>query len=54
MSQAIQYAHLRPLPRCRECDKPATQALYSGVNALISYHCSQHAKAALRTFKARQ
>lgn len=48
--QARDMAHLRPLPRCR-CGAAATEALYTGLNDLVSYHCSGHARAALKTFK---
>lgn len=43
-------AHLRPLPRCYYpgCARPATQQLYSGVNALMGSYCDQHAKVALK------
>lgn len=44
-------AHLRPLPKCK-CGKPATQQLFSGVNAPMGCYCSQHANGALRDFKA--
>lgn len=50
IDQAYARAHLRPLPRCRECGKPATEQLYSGVNAPLGVYCSRHARAALRRF----
>ena len=46
-------AHLRPQPRCRNCNHPATQGLYNTWNALIGTFCERHAKAALREFLAR-
>jgi len=46
-------AHLRPLPRCRDCDRPATQALYTGRNAHVGDFCDRHAKPALKRFQER-
>lgn len=51
-SQAIDNAHLRPLPRCT-CGKPATQQMFNGLNAPAGVYCERHAKAALKQFKAR-
>lgn len=51
-SQAVAMAHLRPLPRC-SCGRPATEQLYSGVNAPMGCYCSRCAKAALKRFKER-
>ena len=49
--QARVRAHLRPLPRCGVCGKPATEQLYNGVNAPSGVYCSRHAQAALLKFK---
>ena len=42
--------HLRPLPRCKTCGKPATQALHNTWNAHQGDYCDRHANAALRAF----
>lgn len=44
-------AHLRTLPMCRTCGKPASFQLFSGVNAPIDVYCARHGEAALREFK---
>lgn len=49
-NQARTRAHLRPLPRC-SCGKPATEAIFNGLNALYGYYCDRHAQAALRVYK---
>jgi hypothetical protein len=49
--QAVRYAHIRPLPRCRTCRAPATEAVYTGRNDLVGVYCRRHAAAALRRFK---
>ncbi len=46
-------AHLRPLPRCRTCGKPATQMLMNAANAPSGEYCERHAKGALRDFQAK-
>lgn len=51
--QIVQMAHLRPLPRCRECGAPATEELRNGINDLVSVHCTRHAAAALKRFKGK-
>ncbi len=55
--QARRMAHLREIsnPPCEyaSCGRPATKALYNGVNALIGRYCSRHAERALREFKER-
>jgi hypothetical protein len=51
--QATRFAHLRPLARCRTCGKPATEELYTGLNAQVGCYCTAHAKAALKKFKDR-
>jgi hypothetical protein len=47
-------AHLRGLHRCGEpgCDRPATEALYTGFNNHVNDYCDRHAKRALARFKA--
>lgn len=44
-------AHLRSLPRCRDCSAPASEELYTGLNASVGRYCSKHAKGALKRFK---
>lgn len=44
-------AHLRSLPRCRVCDKPATKLLVNGMNAPTGEYCDRHARPALADFK---
>ena len=46
-------AHLRPLPRCRVCDKPASWELRNTYNAGLGEYCTQHARKALSEFKAK-
>ncbi len=46
-------AHLRPLPRCRVCGRPATEALYTTRNDLIAEYCTRHAQKALRDWQAK-
>ena len=50
-TQATQMAHLRSLPRCRTCNAPAAEALYTGLNGLVAVYCARHAKAALKAYK---
>ncbi len=45
-------AHLRPLPKCFKCPKPATEELYNGRNDVVGRYCSTHAKQALASYKA--
>lgn len=52
-SQAQQMAHLRDLPRCR-CGRPATEALYTGLNDLYAVYCGRHSIGALERFKKGQ
>lgn len=52
MSQEYERAHLRPLPVCPVCAKPATHELWTGLNAMIDRYCERHAKRALEIFKA--
>jgi hypothetical protein len=49
--QAVQYAHLRPLQRCRICHAPASEAVYTGLNELVAVYCSRHAQKGLAAFK---
>jgi hypothetical protein len=49
-NQAQQMAHLRPLPRCH-CGKPATEAVYTGLNDLYGVYCLRHAKQALADYR---
>ena len=44
-------AHLRPLPRCNTCSRPATEMLYNAVNAPSGYYCDKHAKKALKDWR---
>ena len=44
-------AHLRPLPRCRVCERPAVEALYNGRNDYMGVYCHRHARAALKRYK---
>lgn len=46
-------AHLRDLPPCYTCGRPASEQLYNGVNAPSGVYCARHAAAALRAFQAR-
>lgn len=46
-------AHLRPLARCRTCQRPATVELYNAVNAPQGVYYAPHGQAALRAFEAR-
>lgn len=46
-------AHLRDLPRCR-CGRPATEALYTGLNDLYAVYCGRHSLRALERFKKGQ
>lgn len=49
--QIVAMAHLRPLPRCRECGAAATEELRNGINDLVAVYCTRHAPRALRRFK---
>jgi hypothetical protein len=51
--QSRDFAHLRQLHHCRDCNAPATEELYSGLNAPVGTYCSRHAKAALKRFRER-
>lgn len=44
-------AHLRPLPRCRDCGKPATEQLFNTWNAPMNFFCDRHAERALKEFE---
>lgn len=44
-------AYLRPLPRCRDCGRPASEELCNDRNAPQGRYCTRHAKAALRRFE---
>jgi hypothetical protein len=46
-------AHLRPLPKCRQCGAAASEQIYDGFNSPFGTYCSRHAKAALKRFKER-
>jgi hypothetical protein len=46
-------AHLRPLRRCGQCGKPATQELYNAVNAPSGSYCDPHAAKALKAWLER-
>jgi hypothetical protein len=44
-------AHLRELPKCRTCGKPATHSLVNGMNAPTGEYCDRHARMALKDFQ---
>jgi len=46
-------AHLRPLPRCQTCGKPATRMLHNSVNAPLGEYCDRHAAKALSDHQAK-
>jgi hypothetical protein len=44
-------AHLRDLPRCQTCSRPATCELRNTVNAVIGVFCASCGRRALARFK---
>lgn len=44
-------AHLMPLPKCRDCGAPASDALRNTWNAIVGYYCKRHGPRALKIFK---
>ena len=48
--EATVSAHLRPLPTCVVCHKPATEQLFNTVNAPQGHYCARHATPALEAF----